>query len=180
MIFIEFFYKPEKTLHKLKEKPNIVIPIFLALITPLFQYQTLSTLIPENLHNYTNAIIIISGLFSLFSYFISAFLIYIFIAFFPLEDNINFKQILSIYGFVQIPRLFQSIAAYFNLIPINLQVNNLKSYLLDQVILNPFFYWESYLSILAISIITKLNKLWAFFILLILMILKLCSRLIFF
>lgn len=151
----EVTFKPFQGFKHLYEKPIIWIPLLLALITPLFIYKNVVEILPEKLQELSGVIIVSSMIFSLFSYFITSFLIYLLCSVVFISKSISFAQIMSIYGFTQIPKVFQSIFHFTGILPITLRPTTIEDKLIDSVLLNPFFYWEAFLLIVGITILFK-------------------------
>ncbi|EOO61988.1 hypothetical protein IKE_05778 [Bacillus cereus VD196] len=107
--FIGFFINPLNFMRSLDKKPEILFPLLLSIVTPLLSINPVLNQFGIEDTKWVILIAFLVSLFSLMTFFITSFVIYLLLSLVLLEKEMSFKKVLSIYGYTQCPKFFLAV-----------------------------------------------------------------------
>ncbi|UJW56115.1 YIP1 family protein [Bacillus sp. A116_S68] len=154
----DIIINPLRFMERLENKPNVVIPLLVAIASSLIVFYGGINEIQQYLSGQDPIILVTISIFNVFSLIITTLIIYLLLNLLPLKKKFSYRQLFSVYGFSQIPKLLQATLLAIFPTYINLYINNASFFEhLLAFYINPFSIWRYVLLIAACIVLTKLK-----------------------
>lgn len=159
MRFFKIFYQPLELMYSLNKKPNIALPLLFSALIPLLYIQVIFERFEHVESKWLYLIALGMSCFSLMTFFITSFTIYLLLNTFMLDREISFKTTISIYGFSQMPKIFFAISLLLFPFLDNTNISQYDHFLiaLSIFIINPFNIWRYMLLICGFHVLINMK-----------------------